>query len=447
MKYSTKIFGSLAGVLALSMAAGFAFVGCSDSTSAEEHLVPMTIRAYLPEDGLKTLKKAKTVPSTGTTVAVAYEDTDEEIVVTWQEGDKFDLVINNTHYEFTANSIDGNGNVAKFTGNVPGGTDCTEGCDAVYPSGWNVDKLDSLTNVEQAGTLAGLKDVAVMAGTVTIGQDTTLHFEQKVALVDLTMPNAGDIRKVGIKDDSGNEYFAKFSSAVNPQNVIVAVPPTTFESSVTLFSENSKGVQYVYTRELKKGSKSLEKANYYAFDFSSVESKSYAEGIEVVDMGEDCGGIWAKEDYVKDSSGVSYVYFSAYAAGVAGIGRNVTEPDKFSYTVEYFLRKLSEQDGYHTSDFTGKVSWYAPSPDEFSKLLNCLVSNSDGKQFRYNDNTVTFTEPGDGYWTNARESGNAGKASIYKYTRKKKTDPYKWAEQTGEDSKQHHRLHLIYRPN
>ena len=241
MRHSVKIFASIgttvtAGLAALSLAS---LVACSDSTSAEEKLVPMTIRAYAPghdslsgQEGEKSasLKKVAFDGSDFRSVATTFTDSGDEIVVKWDENDKFDVIIGGNRYTFTAKNIDENGEAAVFEGSVPEGTDCSTGCEAVYPSGATVGSVANEQVADSLDRWKNIKNYALLSGTVSTPADGgyTVHFEQKVALVDITLPidqmdttyttrdgskkithNDGRIIQVGL-NDGDNDFYAKY---------------------------------------------------------------------------------------------------------------------------------------------------------------------------------------------------------------------------------------------
>ncbi|MCF0223121.1 MAG: hypothetical protein HUK20_02525 [Fibrobacter sp.] len=469
MKYSKKIFGSLAttltATLAISMAAGLTMSACSDSNTDNGSSVSandsddtstgkkelMTIKAYLPGNANKSLKK---VSLDGiTTVATTYEDAGTEIVVKWEEGDQFSVTNGTDTKTFTASGIDTTGEAATFTGEA---IDCSNGCTAVYPVGADT---NSVANVQVTDTMnlssptvdkfKFLKQYAHMSGSVSgTTDDYTVHFEQKVALVDITLPidqgdssksnkSYGRITQVGMINGN-DEYYVTladykpkdgmFSQEVKFDyrgvqkggtiKALVAVPTTSISQAdcIKLFLKYKDGSKLFYSKPVTKKVDILA-GKHYTLSFASSDLDEIDDnGTWFKNMGDSCGGIWAKNDFTKDDryfitltkNGGSWdttwggpVTFAFFTAS------NEVTKSQTTYNVKKMLQVIDE----NTADmqtFTGHSKWYAPSREYFTSLVTKCKDT-------YCSAGISFKNTDTGYWLSYRCTYlGEGYGAIYK---------------------------------
>ena len=484
MKYSKKIFGSLAttltATLAISMAAGLTMSACSDSNTDNGSSVSandsddtstgkkelMTIKAYLPGNANKSLKK---VSLDGiTTVATTYEDAGTEIVVKWEEGDQFSVTNGTDTKTFTASGIDTTGEAATFTGEA---IDCSNGCTAVYPVGADT---NSVANVQVTDTMnlssptvdkfKFLKQYAHMSGSVSgTTDDYTVHFEQKVALVDITLPidqgdssksnkSYGRITQVGMINGN-DEYYVTladykpkdgmFSQEVKFDyrgvqkggtiKALVAVPTTSISQAdcIKLFLKYKDGSKLFYSKPVTKKVDILA-GKHYTLSFASSDLDEIDDnGTWFKNMGDSCGGIWAKNDFTKEGK-------SKFSA---------TSGSNDVWSINNFLKYIDENANDLKKKITDNSKWKVPAKADFAALItNCPSYASAG---------ITFANSAEGYWLSWRQlkSGN-GYGAIYYTT----VDNPNWqlliANENNSGSwppevhnSQKHRLHLVYSLN
>ena len=436
-----------------------------------------SITAYLPEQGTVppsavALRKMGNI----TTVATTYSSTNSEIKVAWKteageekfrvyqiDGfeDNLPQIPSDAQFtEYTSTSVNSDGE-ATFQMSADG-TDPAEYCNnefedcrAFYPSSdvWPQtssqttlsdrikDKLSeqSYETMEKNLVMEGFENYDFMMSAITFdGTRTVVNFEHLVAAVEINLPPITvNVKKVGIMDGD-NSYAAVFDTDVSkdvPIKALVAVTPVTLRDEVKLFVEDVNGNKYIYAKKLTS-EKTLQKGSYYTFDFTNVVGS--VDGVPFVSMGETCGGIWAKEDFVKD-----------------GKGKFTGSIDSASSEVYYVKNNILDSLSKSPSKLIGlDEKWQVPSPADFTALLTtangCYDENSDGKIFRHNGFSMEFSVPNDGYWTNIKDSGKGSYFHYNKYTQSNDAgeivDVWKWNQKTGVSAVQIHRIHLIFKP-
>ena len=308
MKTTKKIFGSLAGALAISLAAGLSFTACSDSgessvsaddrnKQSETASGTTTIKAYLPGNDGKALKKAAFNGNNLTTVATTYTDDGDEIKVSWREpieGDpnsleKFDVFTLTEGEDCTPESeggkcvdvwsglsgrpvaMDGWGvaygpeifkmtflgtdGVGTFSGTLPENCDKDRYalCYAFYPAG-SAEKYcqDIQVYANQAENLSmeSLYKYDYMYSAIQMVDGTpTVNFKHDVALLDITIKPIGtkeniDTISVEYMADAWGDgalatttYSVRYEESqtfVDTVRVIIAVPPSNVPQGDTI---------------------------------------------------------------------------------------------------------------------------------------------------------------------------------------------------------------------
>ena len=410
MKKAKNIFGTLAGALtaslAVSLTAGFALVGCSESgdgsvsANGGEGYVVKTITAYLPGNDGKSLKKAAFDGGNLTTVATTYVDNDDEIKVSWEDDDQFNVSNGTSSVLFHVNDID-DADVATFYGE--GEIPCSESapCHAIYPhlisdttdagikeyllamSDWNASNYRIID--VQNGKFDNLWKQNVMTSEVTKdGNAYVVQFKHKVALVDIsiTFGEAVSIEEVGIYGPRGEKYITGIASgsgnasysATETLQAVVAVPPFALQNkdNLTVFVTDANEKTIKYKRKLKKDV-SLEAGKYYPLAFAASDKAPehlYIEGVEVVDLGH-CG-YWAKEDFAKNGRPL-FVNTSQSSGNATNVdcGNNCVYVDSI-----YQVKNLGDS-LMNPGILTGLTKWKLPTKNDFDGLVDCEVPGSD----------------------------------------------------------------------
>ena len=289
MKNSKKIFGSLAGALAISLAAGFSFTACSDSgessvsadnrnEQSETANGTTTIKAYLPGNDGKSLKKSS-FNGDFKRVATVYTDDGNEIKVSWREpieGDpnsleKFDVVhlgyiddidewtmpsgepyvdlddkLASGPETFTMTDL-GQDGVGTFSGNLP--TGCSNDdyalCYAFYPAGGTPNFYPTeqayADQTENLSMNALYKYDYMYSAIQMNGTTPSVYFKHSVALLDITIKPIGtkeNIESISVEYEADiggwgsltkKTYFVKYDAIqefIDTARVIIAVYPS-----------------------------------------------------------------------------------------------------------------------------------------------------------------------------------------------------------------------------
>ncbi|MCF0223095.1 MAG: hypothetical protein HUK20_02395, partial [Fibrobacter sp.] len=415
IKNLCSINNARVAVTTASLALLLVFTACSENGFSEDGAsgastkgsVVSSIVAYLPGSDSKALKKsAASIDANDMhTVATVYEDDTlaNQIKVSWEENDAFNVTNGSDTVKFAAHGIKATGNATEFKPlNEEDEIVCSDdkSCTAIYPK-MIMDASDEgvknylLSKESQGRTINVNKSKEdqnkfdelwkqnVMTSQVTKqGDKYVVHFEHKVALVDISIKfgEATTINEIGIYGPRGEKYFATILDdskdvsykANETAKAVIAVPPFALKEkdNLTVFVTKSDDSVVRYKRKLVKDVK-FELGQYYALSFDKENialDHEYIDGVEVVDMGH-CG-LWAKEDFAKNGK---YYFAKGYGS--------VSEKIYYDWDLYSYLRKKPET-------LTGLPHWEVPTTGDFENLYDCEASVAD-------DGSVTFVSVSD----------------------------------------------------
>lgn len=359
------------------------------------------------ESGEKNVTQTLSVTGTivdDATTRVSLADGGTRLTPSWEVGDQVFGFCGDNKFTYEVTSV--NSGVATFS--LLSGTEPTDGTTVymVYAPGKSVTDLDSNNQLavdlsQQDGTLAGVKNHAIMCATATVsGTSLELSFQNQVAIVGVkqftglkantiytsaTFTSAGPTATVKVEggvlklvtDDAygtitANGSFISDPSGNTTSTIYFAVPPTAaVDHQFTLVCDDDYRIGAISAKAVAAGK------------YLYMSSKALRE---CVDLGLPSHTLWAATNVGASSPEGFGDYFAWGEVEIQASGRYWWDSYKWGnasssnsgltkYNSTDGLTRLLPEDDAATVNW--KNSWRIPTKTEFDELINTTYTTLD----------------------------------------------------------------------